>query len=81
MKRHEADVVDNITIQYVYQEPCSCVGIESCQRKNISNIEDSPYIVGNLYEYSMYLFKITAYNPVGGSPATEMNYTTLPAGK
>ena len=81
MKQHEADVIDNITVQYVYQGPCSCMGLECYRWKTISNIEDSTYIVGNLQEYSMYRFKIIAHNPFGESPATERNFTTLQACK
>ena len=81
IKQLETDVVYNITIEYVYQGPCRCVDMESCQHKSVGNIVDSTYVVGNLQEYSTYLFKVIAYNPAGESPATEVNITTLPAGK
>ena len=81
-KRDETDVVDDIIIQYVYQGPCSCVNnMESCQWKSIDNSENGTFIVSNLQEYSTYLFRAIAYNPTGESPATEKNFTTLPAGK
>ena len=80
MKRYERDVVDSVTVEYLYQGPCSCSDLELWQWKNVSDITDNTTIFSNLQEHSIYLFKITANNPAGTSPPTKMNVTTLPAG-
>ena len=81
MKRHVTDVVDNVTVEYLYQGPCSCSDVALCQWTKINEIADNTSIYSNLQEHSIYSFKNTANNPAGTSPPTEMNVTTLPAGK
>ena len=76
------DVVDYVTILYMYAGPCNCPDQEMCQRSQLNKTATANYsIISNLQEHSRYLFKITAYNQAGPSTSNEMNITTLPAGK
>ena len=81
MKGHVTDVVDNVTVDYLYQGPCSCSDLAQCQWTNVGEIMDTTPVYSNLQEHSTYLFKIIANNPAGTSPPTEMNVTTSSAGK
>ena len=77
-KQNEAD---SITIQYIYHGPCNCSSMDYCLWKSIDNVTDRIYVVGNLQEYSTYLFKVVAHNPAGQSPTTTTTVRTLQAGK
>ena len=82
MKGSDMDVVDNVTIEYMYKGPCDCMDQNiTCQWKQTIASTTNTSTISDLQEYSRYLFKITAYNQVGLSPSVEMNATTLPASK
>ena len=79
---NDMDVVDYVTIEYMYAGPCNCPDQEMCQWSQFNETATANYsIISNLQEYSRYLFKITAYNQAGSNPPNETNVTTLPAGK
>lgn len=83
MKGHNTDIVDNVTLEYMYIGPCNCSDQPSlCQRKtlNFGELTNSTTNISNLQEHSKYLFKITASNPAG-SHSTVMNVTTLSSSK
>ena len=81
MMDHDRDVVDYVTIEYIYKGPCKCHDQEMCRFNIMENSTANFSIISNLQDYSTYLFKITAYSQAGPSASSEMNITTLPAGK
>ena len=75
------DVIDNITISYVYQGPCQC--LNGCQGETDTTVVDATIknlIVTNLEEHSDYMLTVIAHNPVGSSPPVMQNATTLSDG-
>ena len=77
------DDVYKVTIQYMYEGPCSCLEYNSlCKFINFSDTSNSTYHynIPSLQEGSVYTFRVIASNPSGSSTPTEMNVTTLPAG-
>ena len=83
-KGQQLDVVDNVTISYVYQGLCNCSDYPNqCQSETsivVDSINNNATIV-NLQEHSDYMFTVTATNPVGSSPPVIRNFKTPSDGK
>ena len=79
MAGQETDMVDYVTIEYMYIGPCNCSDLQPdmCQWSGINNTST----ISNLQEHSRYLFKVTANNPAGLSSSAKMNVTTLSTSK
>lgn len=85
MKGHGSDIVNNITVEYIYMGPCDCSehpDRDLClwSRQTFDG-ELFTVTISNLLEHSEYLFKIIADNPAGTNSSNEIKATTLSASR
>ena len=85
MTGSESDIVHNVTVQFLYQGPCSCSNnsMEQCQLKTLPDTSSHTYsyTISSLRGHSEYTFQVIAENPAGQSAPAEKNITTLSAGR
>ena len=79
MKGHISDIVDGITIEYMYEGPCNRSKYPYLNQLftiHVKELNDT-ITISDLQQYSEYSFKIRAENPAGTSYSNEMKVTTL----
>jgi hypothetical protein len=81
MKGHDEDIVNNVTLEYMYIGPCNSSNQNSLrQRKLLDELTNNTINISNLQEYSEYSFELMVSNPAG-SRSIGMNKTTLGSSK
>ena len=81
MKENSSDMVDGVTIEYMYEGPCDRSKYLSQSSTNVEGEFDDTITISDLQEYSEYSFKIRAENLAGTSYSNEMRVTTLSASR